>query len=1030
MTMQKGDALIVLCCIFACSFLAQARVSADELQFNRDIRPILSENCFQCHGPDTNARQADLRLDVREDAVDAGAIVAGNPMDSEMWIRISSKDPDTIMPPPSSKKKLSDAERETVNRWISAGANYQPHWAFLSPVRSVVPQVKDSEWIRNEIDNFVLAKLEQLEMRPALEAGKERIIRRVTFDLTGLPPTLREIDAFLDDRNDDAYERLVDRLLRSEWIGERLASDWLDAARYSDTYGYQVDRDRHVWPWRDWVIRAFNRNLPYDQFLTEQLAGDLLPSASADQILATTYNRLHPQKVEGGSTPEEFRIEYVSDRTQTFATSMLGLTLECCRCHDHKFDPISQREYYQLTAFFDKIDEFGLYSYFTKSVPTPTLLMSNEQQRKEILTQAQSVAEAEQNDVVSSELFEQWLESGRGKILKDMDKLLVPGRIAHLDFEKVAAPNTAVDGVVGKAARLTGDDAIGVGVGNFHRSEPFTVTLWMETPDLKERAIVFHRSRAWTDAGSRGYQLLIEDGRLSFSLIHFWPGNAMRIRTKQALAVGEWQHVTVSHDGSSRAAGLRMWINGQRADCETIRDNLSKEIRGGGGNNIAIGERFRDRGFSGGSIDEFQVFSRQLSSIEVRQLHDGESLVQALEIPAAKLQNEVKGRLLEYFGLAVDTPSTNHRQHLQQLRQKSFDYTNAVQEIMVMREMSTPRQTYLLERGAYDARRDRVGPMTPSILPPYPANASRDRLGLARWLTTKDHPLTARIVVNRYWQLVMGEGIVRSPEDFGSQGQPPTHPQLLDWLAVDFVENGWDLKRLLKLIVMSASYRQDSIPSGNSRIRDPQNLYWSRASRHRYSAEMLRDNVLAVSGLLVKRIGGPPAKPYEVEASFKPTKKDSGDGLYRRSVYTYWKRTAPAPVMMALDAAKRDVCRVKRERTTSPLQVLILLNGPQFIEAARVLSERTLMEDSTLDGRLRLIFRRLTSRRPGQAELSVLRELWEKEQKHLQGNSEAIRDILGLANNVDANDKSKLDHATLTLVANALMNYDECIVRR
>ncbi len=1019
---------IALFCLIAFSFHKQTARADDELQFNRNIRPILSENCFQCHGPDEEARQADLRLDVRDVAVDAGALVAGNPSESELWVRISSDDPDTVMPPPSSKKQLTTAERATVKRWISAGAAYQPHWSFLAPARSKVPAVKNNAWLRNEIDNFILVNLERHGLTPALEAGRERIIRRVTFDLTGIPPTLEEIDAFLNDRDEGAYERLVDCLLRSERVGERLASDWLDVARYSDTYGYQVDRDRHVWPWRDWVIRAFNRNLPFDQFLTDQLAGDLLPAATEEQILATTFNRLHPQKVEGGSTPEEFRIEYVADRTQTFATAMLGLTLECCRCHDHKFDSISQREYYQLTAFFDKIDEFGLYSYFTSSVPTPTLLMPNEKQQNEMRRLEKTVATSEENLIDSSELFEKWLQSDRGELTKQ--EALVSGRIAHLDFETVSAANVAVDGVVGKAARLSGDDAIGVGVGNFHRSEPFSVAFWMNTPDLKERAVVFHRSRAWTDAGSRGYQLLLENGRLSFSLIHFWPGNAIRIRAKRVLPLGEWQHVAISYDGSSRADGLQMWVNGRREDCATVRDNLSKEIRGGGGDKIAIGERFRDRGFSGGSVDEFKVFSRQLSAIEVRQLHDGESLVIALETPAAKLSKEDESRLLEYYLLAIDVPSMTRRKELQQQRQKSFDYINRIQEIMVMREMSKPRQTFLLKRGAYDARGDSVEAMTPSALPPYPASAPRNRLGLAKWLTSVDHPLTARLVVNRYWQLVMGEGIVRSPEDFGSQGQPPTHPQLLDWLAVDFVENDWDLKRLLKKIVMSATYRQDSIPSGDSRLRDPLNLQWSRAMRHRYSAEMLRDNVLAVSGLLVHRIGGPPAKPYEVEASFKPTKKDSGDGLYRRSVYTYWKRTAPAPVMMALDASKRDVCRVKRERTTSPLQVLVMLNGPQFVEAARVLSKRTMAEDSTLDGRLRLLFRRLTSRQPGEAELSVLRELWEKEREHLRDNAESIRGILVLGNDAKTDDPVRLDHATLTMVASALMNYDECIVRR
>lgn len=1000
----------------------------DELQFNRDVRPILSENCFQCHGPDEGARKADLRLDVRGDAIDAGAIVPGNAEESAVWRRVSSNDPEEQMPPPASKKKLTVAEREVLKKWLSAGAPYQSHWSLESPRVSVVPKVADESWPKNEIDYFTLARMQQFKLQPAPEAGRERLIRRLTFDLTGLPPTLAEIDAFLADDAPNAYERLVDRLLRSDRFGERMASDWLDAARYSDSYGYQVDRDRHVWPWRDWVIRAFNRNLPYDQFLTEQLAGDLLPNATQDQILATTFNRLHPQKVEGGSTPEEFRIEYVTDRTQTFATSMLGLTLECARCHDHKFDPLTQKEYYQLTAFFDKIDEAGLYSYFTSSVPTPNLALPNEQQRAALESADRAVAEHRVKMPDRKSEFETWLDGARQKMAKTPEAL-IPGQLAHLDFETVAAPNELVDGAKGKAARLTGDDAIGVGVGNFHRSEPFSVALWMNTPDVKERAVVFHRSRAWTDAASRGYQLLMEDGHLSFSLIHFWPGNALRVRTPMALNPEQWVHVAISYDGSSRASGVRMWLDGAPIETEVVRDNLYKEIRGGGGDNIAIGERFRDKGFSRGSVDELYVFSRQLSTLEVRQLQDSEALISALQTPVNELADGTLSLLSEYYRLAVDDNLATFRRELQLLRQKSCDARNGVAEIMIMKEMAQPRQSYLLVRGAYDARGDEVHPTTPAALPPYPADAPANRLGLAKWLTDSRHPLTSRVAVNRYWQLIMGEGLVRSPEDFGSQGKLPTHPMLLDWLATDFADSGWDLKRTIKLIVMSATYSQDSMASADSLARDVDNLYWSRASRHRLPAEMLRDNALAASGLLVERIGGPAAKPYEVEASFKPTGKDSGDGLYRRSVYTYWKRTAPAPVMMALDASKREVCRVKRERTASPLQLLVLLNGPQFVEAGRVLAARTVENGETVDEQLETVFRTLTSRRPDDKQLAVLRELWQVQREYYKTAPVAAREVLALAANAEV-DEAVLDKAAMTVVVSALMSYDECIVRR
>lgn len=1011
-----------LCCSVA------GTVAAAEIEFNRDVRPILSENCFQCHGPDEEGRQADLRLDQREAAIVAGAIVPESIDESLLWERVSSDDPDVVMPPPSTKKRLSAAEKLVLRQWIEEGAAYQSHWSFEPPRVPAVPQVENTAWPSGPIDHFILWRLEQLGLEPTPRASRERLIRRLSFDLTGLPPTIEEIDDFLADDGEDAYERVVDRLLRSPRFGERMASEWLDVARYSDSYGYQVDRDRRVWPWRDWVINAFNDNMPYDQFLTEQLAGDLLPQATRQQVLATTFNRLHPQKVEGGSTPEEFRIEYVSDRTQTFATATLGLTLECARCHDHKFDPISQREYYQLTAFFDNIDEAGLYSYFTNSVPTPTLLLPSEDQTNQWNSARQAIRDWEADEPETDARFQDWLKAGRQATASEIEKSL-PQQLIHVDFETVKAPNRAVDGPFGKAAELTGDDAIGVDTGNFHRSEAFSISLWMKTPDIKQRAVVLHRSRAWTDAASRGYQLLLEEGKLSFSLIHFWPGNALRVKTPMVLEPGQWHHVVVTYDGSSRAAGVTIWLNGKATQSVVVRDNLYKQIRGGGGDKIAIGERFRDRGFSKGQVDELRVFHRRLAKLEVLHLHDGDSLQSVLRAEEDQLTESQVRELAEFYRLAIDEQHAKYRAELQKRRQRAFDLRNGFDEIMVMRETSTPRQTYLLRRGAYDARGEPVAPGTPEVLPPFPADVPRDRLGLARWLTDERHPLTSRVAVNRYWQLIMGEALVRSPEDFGSQGKPPTHPQLLDWLATDFADNGWDLKRLIKQIVMSSTYRQDSQGSDASLRQDPQNLYWSRAARHRWAAEMLRDNALSVSGLLVERVGGPPAKPYEVEASFKPTTRDKGDGLYRRSVYTYWKRTAPAPVMMALDASKREVCRVKRERTESPLQLLVMLNGPQFVEAQRTLAAKAMSVSDQLDQQITHVFRLLTSRAPGEAELTVLRELWQTQRAHYQANPAEAKKVLALDADAEWNDE-RLHRAALSVVVSTLMAYDECIIRR
>ena len=795
MTFQNSAALIILCVALSETVFAQGKV-----RFNRDVLPILSDRCFLCHGPDETTREADLRFDL-EDAVSEEVIAPGHPEKSEFFQRITSDDPDVRMPPADSKLTLTKDEIDILRQWIKEGAKWQRHWSFIAPRKIELPKVNNANWCRNEIDRFILAQQEEAGLSPAPEASKERLIRRLSFDLTGLPPSLAEIDEFLNDKRPDSVERVVVRLLESSAYGERMTTDWLDAARYSDTYGYQVDRDRFVWPWRDWVISAFNQNMPYDQFITEQLAGDLLPNATDDQILATTFNRLHPQKVEGGSVPEEFRIEYVADRTQTFATAFLGLTMECCRCHDHKYDPLGQKEYYQLSAFFDNIAEAGLYSYFTPSVPTPTLVMADDATKARIAAIRPSIKTAEdalqeiKESPKSRDAFQTWLKSAPAT------ETSIPGQIAHLDFEDAASgENSSVEGKRGKAIKLSGDDAVNLKVGNFRRFDPFSVSLWINTPDVKDRAVVFHRSRAWTDAGSRGYQLLIEDGRLSASLIHFWPGNAIRVRTKQSLTTNQWHHVVVTWDGSSRADGLSIYLSGEKTECEVVRDNLYKNITGGGGDNIAIGERFRDRGFTNGLVDEFKVFDRKLTSLEIAQLADEKSLNDALQKPKETSDDQQR---YDYYLATIDV---DYRAQLSVIREKRAELSSiedGLPEIMVMREEPTRRETFLLKRGAYDARGVNVIPDTPAVLPPFTTGtSSRDRLGLAQWLTQPTNPLAARVTVNRLWQLIFGRGLVRTPEDFGRQGQPPTHPELLDWLASDFVEHGWDVKRLLKQIVL------------------------------------------------------------------------------------------------------------------------------------------------------------------------------------------------------------------------------------
>ena len=1026
------------------------------VDFDRDIRPILSDRCYFCHGPDSGQRQADLRLDLEDEAMNV--ITPGDPDDSELIRRIFADDPDERMPPPDSKLEVTPQERELIKKWVMQGAKWKKHWAFERPVKQDVPSIKSNDNLTTEIDRFIVAKLEAngLELSPA--ASQERLIRRVTFDLTGLPPKLEEIDDFLNDDSPAAYEKVVDRLLQSNHYGERMASDWLDVARYSDTFGYQVDRDRYVWPWRDWVIRAFNANKSYDQFLTEQLAGDLLPDATDDQILATTFNRLHPQKVEGGSVEEEFRVEYVADRTQTLATAFLGLTLECARCHDHKFDPISQKEYYQLFSFFNNIDEAGLYSYFTESVPTPTMRLVNAEEKQRLIVLER---EAKQLAVVSAAAmetfqrgFEEWLDQTNANSNNDSLAIEFTAPLETVDFATIdVGQNKIVKGPDGvSAVQLTGDDEVKLKTGNFTRYQPFSIACSINTPDEKDRAVIFHRSRAWTDAGSRGYQLLIEDGKLSASLIHFWPGNAMRVRTIEKIPVGKWLDIAVVYDGSTSASGLQIFVDGKRQLVEIVRDNLTKNITGGGGDEITIGARFRDRGFTNGMLCSMHVYDREISPLEVAALHDPQvlnELKSSLESEGG-LSDAQTDLLRQHYLLNESKSYSEHRQQRQKAIEAWCQALDAATEIMVMKELPTPRTAFVLQRGLYNNRLAEVTADTPSVFPKLDPQLPRNRLGLAKWLTNPKHPLTARVAVNHYWQMIFGDGLVRTPEDFGRQGKPPTHPELLDWLAVDFVEHGWDVKRLLKQLVMSQTYRQSSDVTKELLQRDPENEWLARFPSYRWPAEMLRDNVLAVSGLLVDKMGGPPARPYELAASFKPSTPDEGDGLYRRSLYTYWKRTGPAPVMMTLDAAKRDVCRVKRERTSTPLQALVMLNGPQFVEAARALTSK-LIEQHGVDSHdaiLNDMFRSLTSRLPTEPEREIIQTLFEKQLNYFRGDSTATQQYLATgkfgnqstqtisppANHHDLQGSTDtVDPAVLAAwssVANTLFNLDECVTKR
>jgi hypothetical protein len=1007
--------------------------AADDIEFNRDIRPILSENCFRCHGPSSASREAELRLDQRESAVERGAIAPGKPDESELVRRIFADDPDEVMPPPSTKKSLTTAQKDLLRRWIAAGAEYQPHWAFIPvPAEAPVPQPADPQhWIRNGIDAFVLARMQSVEVQPAEEAPRERWLRRVTFDLTGLPPTLAEIDAFLADTSADAYDKVVERLLGSPAYGERMAGDWLDAARYADTFGYQSDRDTHLWPWRDWVIRAFNQNVPYDRFITWQIAGDMLEHPTREQRLATAFNRLHRQTNEGGSIEQEFRIEYVADRVRTMGLAFLGLTLECARCHDHKYDPVSQKEYYQLTAFFNNIDEHGLYSHFTETAPTPTLnLYEGDQEARHVDLLARIEAkEAELDRVRQSarERFDQLTEAA---------PVVPPEAVATFTFDDLqpAGDYKPVPGKAGQAIEFGGDDAfVCKDVGAFGRTTPFSLALWVRPMEHHPRLVVVHRSRAAEDSAFRGYSLVLDDGHPVMSLIHFWPGNAIQVRAKNPIPTGEWTHLAVTYDASSRAAGLRVYVNGRPVDCEIVRDKLTRDIihraewgdYDAGGVQLSLGARFRDSGFKNGAIDDFRVFDRELSPPEV-------SLVAGTEASA-----DTESGLAHYL-LRSDAGYQAVAAELQKLRTEENDLIGQVKQIMVMEELPYRRLTYLLARGAYDAPRDPVSPDTPAGIFPMPEEYPRNRLGFAKWLIDARNPLTARVAVNRFWQIFFGRGLVATSEDFGSQGQLPTHSELLDWLARRFVDTGWNVRELCRLIVLSSTYRQSSTPRDPKLYEtDPDNLLLARGPRHRLSAEQVRDNALAVSGLLVSTVGGPSVFPYqpaglwEESGTGKSYHQSTGEGLYRRSLYTFWRRTSPPPTLTAFDAPSREYCIARRELTATPLQALALLNDPQFAEAARVLGEKLIKQHGDdIAARVTTAFRLLTSRVPTERERDVLVNLYQRQRTRFDSRADEATQYVSTGEAPRDATLDPIDHAATTALVQALMSFDECTMKR
>jgi len=1038
----------------AVMLLPDQRAAKAKVDFNRDILPIISDKCFKCHGPDSASRMADLRLDRSESAFsgrhEQWAIVPHQPEKSLVVERIN--DSNAPMPPADSGKTLTQREKETIRQWIEEGAQYAKLWSFESLPKAVPAPKVAGPWPNDDIDRFILDRLNKEKLSPSKPATKERWLRRVTLDLTGLPPTQGEIADFNADTSKEAYEKVADRLLANPHFGERQAVEWLDAARYSDSYGYQSDLLSPTWPYRDWVVKAFNENLPYDRFLTDQIAGDLLKNPTRDERLATAFNRLHRQSNEGGSIAEEFKTVYASDRVDTFGAAVLGLTLGCARCHDHKFDPITQRDYYQFFSYFNSIDEYGLL-LSTEIVPTPSLLLPTVAQsgmlKLRTIQNEQAVKNLADADKAASPDFMAWIE-------KRPIEPAIPGLLARINLDSIRQGRFAnsvggasfgeqigtvamVDGHEGKAIQLDGDNGIAIrNLPGRERYDTFTWSFWLQDPGAKGPVVLLHRTGG-TDVGFCGFDLMLEDGYLTARVMRHWPGNAVAVRATHPLPKGKWSHVAWSWDGGGLSTGIRLYVDGKLTETMAIEKHLWKKISAYGDlgpsrGDWSFGQRFRGAGFKGGKLDDIAFADRVLSEAEVAQLYDGHSLRDMLRDPQHHLWD-----LRNYYALAISEPVAKARREMLLAQKRLADVEEGVYEVSVMEDTPTAIPAYVLARGAYDAPKNdenKVVRDTPKSLPPLNPTGKNDRLALANWVTRPNNPLTARVAVNRLWQMVFGTGLVETSENFGSQGSQPTHPELLDYLARQFIDSGWNVKAMLRRMVLSSTYRQDSAQTKKLIAADPHNRLYARGPSGRLPAEMIRDTVLAASGLLDTRIGGAPVNPYQPAGIWQENNtmspafvQSKGRDLYRRSLYSTWKRTTPVPSMMLFDANSREACMVRRPSTDTPLQALVLLNDVQFVEASRVLAERILRNQGNDRDRIATAFIRLAGREPDSRELQILAQTLREQRAQFAEDPAGAKKLASSGDSKSAN-LAPVDVAAMTVTVQTIMNSDAVIWKR
>ena len=1030
---------------------------ARPISFNREILPILANNCFACHGPDEKKRETKFHFDTEDAAfLKKGVIERGNAAESLLIEKITDPDPEQRMPPADSGHSLTDKQIDLLRRWIDQGAKWDTHWAYAPPKRTEPPPAGAGQWARNPIDQFILARLEREGLKPSPEADRLALLRRVTYDLTGLPPTPAEADAFLADRSPDAYEKRVDALLASPRYGERMAMPWLDAARYADTHGYHIDSLRGMWPWRDWVIGAFNRNLPFDQFVVEQVAGDLLPNPTRDQKIASGFNRNHMINFEGGAIADEYQVEYVIDRVEATSSAFMGLTMGCARCHSHKFDPITHKEFYQFFAFFNTIPEVGLDGRTGNAAPFLLLPTAEQQARLDELNLAITSREAALADAVVAPLQGEWEKSVSESALPAE----TGGLVAHYELDgnfsdisgrfqhgrTIAGDPTFDAGQVGNAVSFDGDTEVSFGnVGGFDRGDPFTLATW-----IKGRGNLPMAAFQKLDAERRrGYEWRFDD--IALVGIQKWAAkltvalasdaaSTIQIRTRDRLRLGDWYHVTLTYDGSGKAGGLALYVNGAPFATDVVKDALTGPVATDAP--LRIGSKALGKPFVG-QIDDLRLYNRALTATQIEQLALHYTVRVILSGVTGKPSKSEAEQVREYF-LTYAAPEAlrTAARELKALRMTRDDFVKTIPTAMIMAEMKKPRETFVLARGDYRNQTEKVTPGVPSMLPPLPEGAPLTRLTLAKWLVQPDHPLTSRVAVNRFWQMYFGTGIVKTQEDFGVQGEPPVHPELLDWLATEFVRTGWDVRAMQRLIVTSATYRQSSRVTAALLEKDPENRLLARGPRVRLPAEMIRDTALAASGLLNGKIGGPSVLPYQPKGlweemafgegfSAQSYEQSHGSDLYRRGMYTFWKRTVPPASLATFDAPDREKCTARRAQTNTPLQALALLNDPTYVEAARALAQRALLEGGKDEkARIAYAFRLATARPPSSKETGVLRTLLNGRLKAFRQDRASAMRLLTVG---ESPRDPRLDPAELaawTTVASVMFNLDETITKQ